>query len=234
MISCLMSTYAREEYIHESVACYLEQDYLGPTELIILNDLKEQKYVYNGYLSENKKIKIINLDERFPDLGAKRDALHRLAEGNFLCYWDDDDISFSHRLSLSIKRIKDNIWSPSCIWVSYGRKGIRLEHNPRTGAAIFLKAITENIYAGLKSPETAMFSRAKKNKKIFTNDDYYFIKPSEAFYIYRLNHSGWNIHNKKWDDIPKYIKYTSGVLEIKPKLSHEFDEAIKSELKLYE
>jgi hypothetical protein len=61
--------------------------------------------------------------------------------------------------------------------------------------------------------------------------DYSTIDPKDAFYVYRLNHDGWNNHNKTWDDVPNHVEYTPGEILIEPKLSHEFDKEIEKQLR---
>lgn len=102
LISCLMPTFNRPAtrpwLLNEAVQSFLLQDYPNK-ELIICNDTPDQELL----LARNHaNIKVVNLPKRFDTLGNKLDWMIRnVAMGEYLCRWDDDDISLPWRLSLS-------------------------------------------------------------------------------------------------------------------------------------
>ena len=66
-ISCYCSTYGRPQALLEnSIQCFLDQDYAGPKELVILNDFSEHDLVF-----DHPEVRIINLKERIKPLGRK-------------------------------------------------------------------------------------------------------------------------------------------------------------------
>lgn len=97
-VSCLCPTFARAELLNEAIYSFLNQDFLGEKELIILNDYSEQNLRIN-----HPEINIINLTGQLPSLGYKRNLLCQLANGDILFPWDDDDIHLPWRISTSLE-----------------------------------------------------------------------------------------------------------------------------------
>ena len=85
-MSCVCLTYGRTACLNEAVAFFLAQDYGGPKELIVVNDLDSQEIVY-----AHPQVHIFNVAERFANLGRKRDFAIRQARGEVIVTWDDDD-----------------------------------------------------------------------------------------------------------------------------------------------
>ena len=66
-ISCYCSTFGRPvNLVENSIQCFLDQDYDGPKELVILNDLNVQELVF-----DHPEVKIVNSKERIKPLGKK-------------------------------------------------------------------------------------------------------------------------------------------------------------------
>lgn len=104
-ISCYCATYGRPKYILEnSIQCFLEQDWSGPKELVILNDCKYQKFFY-----DHPEITIVNIDEKIQTLGAKFNETIKLCKYDFLATWEDDDTFLSNRLSYSAKNLHNKL-----------------------------------------------------------------------------------------------------------------------------
>lgn len=99
-ISVLVPTYGRTRVLGECVESFLRQDYDGIMEMVILNDHPEQKLVLDPTAFDaNKPVTIINVTQRFPDLGTKRNTLVDMAAYPLVAFWDDDDIYLKHALS---------------------------------------------------------------------------------------------------------------------------------------
>jgi hypothetical protein len=102
-ISCCCITYGRPKaMLEESIHAFLKQDYAGPKELLILNDLKEQTFRCHA-----PEVKIVNVPVRFRSVGEKRNAAVALCRHNLIAPWDDDDIYLPWRLSLSARKISE-------------------------------------------------------------------------------------------------------------------------------
>ncbi|MEM7195709.1 MAG: glycosyltransferase family A protein [Pseudomonadota bacterium] len=93
-------TYGRIEELQEAIDSFLRQDYSGPKQLVVLNDLAEQNLVF-----DHPEVKIVNLQTRCPSIGEKRTLCAELSDHDILFVWDDDDIYLSHRLSHSVRQL---------------------------------------------------------------------------------------------------------------------------------
>jgi hypothetical protein len=90
-ISVLTITYKRKKFLEEAIFSFLNQNYAGLSEMVIINDCPSIKYVYN-----HDKIKIINLDQRFESISEKlkygfsqcgSNNIYRLDDDDLLCPW---------------------------------------------------------------------------------------------------------------------------------------------------
>ncbi len=123
LISCVMPTYGRPDFVEESIAMFLSQDYPNK-ELIILNDCPEQKFE-----CELPGIRVINAEKRYSNLGEKRDEAIELAEGELIAVWDDDDVYLPWRLSLSLKemrRLGTDFYRPKTFWAYWGNEPLHV------------------------------------------------------------------------------------------------------------
>lgn len=93
-ISAKCITYGRVDFLEESVQSFLQQEYPGQKELIIVNDYPLQKLIY-----DHPEIKIYNLDETFATIGEKENFAMSKCSGDIICQWDDDDIALPNHLS---------------------------------------------------------------------------------------------------------------------------------------
>lgn len=103
-ITCVCCTFGRARLLNEAVAYFLQQDYEGEKELIVLNSYKKQTLV-----GEFPNVKIINLPLRPPSLGAKRNLAVKASSGDWIVTYDDDDIYAPNFLSEFEKHIKPGI-----------------------------------------------------------------------------------------------------------------------------
>jgi glycosyltransferase involved in cell wall biosynthesis len=102
-ISAKCITYGRVDTLEESIQSFLQQEYPGKKELIIVNDYPLQKLVY-----DHPEIKIYNLDETFPTIGDKENYAIERCSGELIAVWDDDDIALSNHLSNIAKFWKED------------------------------------------------------------------------------------------------------------------------------
>ena len=117
LISCIMPTYGRPDYVNEAIAMFLAQDY-PRKELVILNDCPGQRFA-----CDQPGIHVFNADERYSTLGEKRNAAIELAQGDIIAVWDDDDIYLPWRLSFSLaemKRLATEFYRPAEFWAYWG------------------------------------------------------------------------------------------------------------------
>lgn len=95
MISVLTLTYQRHYILEEAIQSFLSQDYKEESEMVIINDSPDVKYYF-----DHEKIKIINLNSRFPSIGKKLEFGFSQCKGNYLYRLDDDDLLTPWGLSL--------------------------------------------------------------------------------------------------------------------------------------
>jgi hypothetical protein len=93
-------TYGRPHLLEEAIHSFLQQDYAGPKEMIVLNDYADQILEL-----DHPEVQVINLPKRFRTLGEKMNTAVALASHDLLFVWDDDDIYLPHRLRFSVEKL---------------------------------------------------------------------------------------------------------------------------------
>lgn len=94
LISCKCITYGRVNLLEESLFSFINQEYPGPKELIIVNDYPLQKLKF-----DHPEVKIYNLDKTFDFIGEKENFAVSKCNGDIIAVWDDDDIALPNHLS---------------------------------------------------------------------------------------------------------------------------------------
>ena len=89
--------------LEEAIQSFLQQDYPGKKELVIVNDYPLQTLVY-----DHPEIKIINVDETFITIGDKENFAIEACSGELIAVWDDDDIALPNHLSNVAKFWKED------------------------------------------------------------------------------------------------------------------------------
>jgi glycosyltransferase involved in cell wall biosynthesis len=92
-LSCVCLTYGRPAVLEEAIHSFLQQDYQGTKELVILNDYEDQILEF-----DHPEVRVINVPRRFRTVGEKRNAAVALCRHDLLFVWDDDDLYLPHRL----------------------------------------------------------------------------------------------------------------------------------------
>lgn len=99
MISVLTLTYRRHYLLEEAIQSFLEQDFDGLSELVIIND-SGIEYVYS-----NDKVRIINVEKRFSSIGEKLSFGFSKCKYEYIYRLDDDDLLAPWALSDTVKDI---------------------------------------------------------------------------------------------------------------------------------
>jgi hypothetical protein len=190
LISCICPTYGRapdyQHLLEEAIESFLRQTYPSK-ELIVLNDSPEQELVCDA-----PGVRVINVSERFPTLGEKYNAAIALARGDLIAPWEDDDISLSWRLSLSIERLGDaGYFNPKRYWFLDGN-GFHADHPMGYGhnLSLFTRAAFETVggYPAISGPQDAAMDGALRSTVRWVGpgvpvpDE---LPTSEWYYIYR-------------------------------------------------
>lgn len=236
-VTCACITYGRPKLLNEAVKSFIDQDYIGDSELIILNDQPEIKYRINtSKLPKNKTIKIINVATRYKTVGEKRNACVNFGSGDIMLPWDDDDIHLPWRVSVTVSNMKNlSHWKPNRCWILNN-------NNFKNNSPCPIEAPSMGGYS------TALFTLLKGYDQIQSGQDQTLdkkfkkmgkwecssIKDEEVFYIYRLAGTGsyhlsahgfGNGYSQANSKIDKNIK---GDIEITPCYSMDYISATKN------
>ena len=106
-VSVLTPTYNRRRFLANAIACYESQDYpKDRMEWIILDDGSDGVGdVFEAAAATIPNIRYVRCGERTL-IGAKRNELHRLARGEILLSWDDDDFYPPDRVSHAVEKMQ--------------------------------------------------------------------------------------------------------------------------------
>lgn len=187
-VSCICLTYARPELLEEALYSFLEQEYSGPKELIVLNDYAEQSLIF-----DHPEVRIINLPRRFRTVGEKMNAAVALASHNLLFVWDDDDIYLPHRLSFSVEHFdpKKGFFKPKQAWFWDNNKLSGPVKNLFHVGSCWSRRLFDEIrgYAADGTGYDLLFEK-RLSQRFPGAVKTYDIKPEEIYYLYRWNGTG--------------------------------------------
>jgi hypothetical protein len=93
-ISCKCITYGRVSVLEEALYSFINQEYGGNSELVIVNDYPLQFLVF-----DHPRVKIINLDKTFKTIGEKENFAVSICQYDNIAVWDDDDIALPNHCS---------------------------------------------------------------------------------------------------------------------------------------
>jgi hypothetical protein len=114
-VSCFCSAYGKVHCLHELVYSFLNQDYNGPKELVILNDLASQNIIF-----EHPEVRVINVQEHITPLGRKFNTNVSHCRYDNIAVMEIDDIYLPHHLSYAIDHMKNGIYHCGVAWVLTG------------------------------------------------------------------------------------------------------------------
>lgn len=127
-VTCVCPTYGRPplhlHLLEEAVYWFLRQEYPADRrELLVLNDCPGQVLVCAA-----PGVRVVNRPDRLPSLGEKYDEMVRLAAGDVILPWEDDDVSLPHRIAQAVGRLAGHdYWNPRQSWYEEGGR-LRLDH----------------------------------------------------------------------------------------------------------
>lgn len=192
LISCIMPTYGRPDYLDESVAMFLAQDH-GAKELIVLNDCPGQTY-----RCDLPGVRVVNAGRRYATLGEKRNAAIGMAEGGIIAVWDDDDVYLPWRLSFSLgemRRLGTEFYRPAEFWAYWGESALHDNQSVESwvshGTALFTKDLWGRAggypHRGV-GEDAEFFARVHRElgrdfiKYPIMRDDRFFVLRGKSFY----------------------------------------------------
>lgn len=86
LVSCIMPTYNRREFLQRALGCFLRQDY-PRMELIIVDDGSDP---VSDLVPSDACVRYFRLPQKLT-IGAKRNYACERASGEIIVHWDDDD-----------------------------------------------------------------------------------------------------------------------------------------------
>lgn len=96
-----MPTWNRRVFIPGAIDCWMKQGYEN-RELVILDDGEEP---IEDLIPKDKRIRYI-FEAKKRCTGDKRNHICKLAAGEIICHWDDDDWSASDRISFQVDLLR--------------------------------------------------------------------------------------------------------------------------------
>jgi glycosyltransferase involved in cell wall biosynthesis len=103
LVSCIMPTYNRREFVPHAIRYFLRQDYENK-ELIIIDDGSD---AVNDLIPDTPTIRYFRLDQKIT-LGAKLNLACKYAKGEIIANWDDDDWYAARRLQYQVDALQHN------------------------------------------------------------------------------------------------------------------------------
>jgi glycosyltransferase involved in cell wall biosynthesis len=101
LVSCIMPTADRRGFIRGAVRCFLEQSYPA-TELVIVDTGNGS---VRDIVSDKPEIRYFEYPAGMT-VGRLRNLCCRLARGEIICHWDDDDWSARDRIADQVARLQ--------------------------------------------------------------------------------------------------------------------------------
>lgn len=179
-ISCFCSTYGRVRCLEEAIYSFLQQDYCGEKELVILNDREDQVLAF-----EHPEVTIINSPDRIEPLGKKFNRNIDFCDGDVLAVWENDDIALPHRLTFSVERMRNGVFHTNRMFYESTHQDIAPVFNYAHTNLMLTRELFDSIggYAeiDLRSLDLDIFTRIEAEIGPFSQD----IQPLESLMIYR-------------------------------------------------
>lgn len=238
-VSCICPTFGRAYLLEEAVESFHRQDYPGEKELIICNDFTMQEIAYT-----HPDVKVINLVERCPTLGHKRNVAYSHATGDLFLTWGDDDIHLPSRISRMVKATKSfdsEFVYEGPYFILYGGKMYR-ERGRTSGAHIITKDLfyRAGTIPEINSGEDQAFNT--KVKLCLKKELPVCIEEPQFLYRYSTNRVhvsqyGEDKRDKKsgyeivLDMAKEYVNKglePSGLYELKPKWTKDWVQEVKN------
>jgi len=94
LVSCIMPTHNRRNFVPQAIRSFLRQEYPN-VELVIVDDGTDP---IADLVPDDERIRYFRLDQK-QKIGAKRNYACEQARGEFIVHWDDDDWYPAQRIS---------------------------------------------------------------------------------------------------------------------------------------
>lgn len=242
-VSCFCSIYGKVHCLPELIFSFLNQNYKGEKELVVLNDLNQQEIVF-----DHPEVKIINLKDRITPLGAKFNKNIEYCKHNIVSVFEVDDIYLSNHLTYAIENIKNDIYHSNIAAVWTGQDTpLHYTSNYFHATHVFTKNLFYKTGGySIEIDNTSLdIDLMSKFKKILGTT--YSISPPkyDITYIYRWGVGGY--HTSGWGNVPNVSHLAensissritdgvepTGIINISPRWNENYETRIKNEIFTY-
>lgn len=224
LVSCLMPTSGRPQFIAQSIRYFHQQDYPNKELIIVYN--KETDLPAN--LEPALNVKLVLCKEE--SIGGKRNAGCAQAAGSIIAQWDDDDIYHPTRLSVQAGPLlqgKSEITGlynflfyemrTRCCWVcSSGLFSKLFVENVGGGTLVFLKKVWKEcaVYPSISLREDAEFLLAAIKKgarlsRIDGRDIFIYLRHANNTWKFNISPDGRQDGWQRADPPGWMVKYSS-------------------------
>ncbi len=187
-VSCFCLTYGRPRVLEEAIHSFLQQDYAGPKEMIVLNDYADQILTF-----DHPEVQVVNVPRRFRTVGEKMNAAAALASHDLLFVWDDDDIDLPHRLSFSVANFDPGkgFFKAHQAWLWDDGKVSGLEENLLHAGSCWSRSLFDALggYPAEGTGYDLLFER-QLQRRFPGSIVAHRVAPEEIYYLYRWRGTG--------------------------------------------
>ena len=240
-VSCVCLTYRRTELLGESIESFLRQDFQGKKELIILNDEPEQEIVF-----DHPDVLVVNLKERLPTVGEKRDFAIGISNNDYIFPWDDDDVMLPNRISHSIRNVEESNLDAYKLSACFTLNGDKVVdhisfHGGLYGSCCFSREKYDQTdgHPKLNTGEDSGFeSRLYSIKGIKNKNDCSAKLVDDIYYIYRWGGVRYHVSTLNNEKALQLINertkdFNKGKIEIKSYWKHNYVDMCKKVVEKY-
>lgn len=184
-ISCVCPTHGRAHFVNEALGSFVRQEIHGFTaELLVYSDCPEQILE-----CDLPNVRVINVDP-IPDLSIKFNKAVGEARGEYIAWWEDDDISLPFRLRSSLEGIRVSgkcYWKQDSAWFLDSEE-MTMTQNLFFGNSIFVK----ESYIESGGAAEGRFADLSAHESMIAHCGMHLDRcaPSEAYFIYRWGGMG--------------------------------------------
>ena len=239
-LSVLCITYQRYRLLEECIQSYLEQDFQGPSEMVVVNDSPLVKYDMIGSIGGisswagtrgwTKHIRIINAETRFPNIGRKLEYGFKQCQGDWVVRLDDDDLLMPNALtqiqSFITQKPDVDVVRFSNFYLMGNNTFERMSEGINT-----LNTLSRSYINRLEWPDE---NATEDLKIIFGEHTTQYTAPNTAGMIYRWRGDGTNISchvDKPNEERLNFMPTTeSGSIILNPHFDHNYYDRIYNSL----
>ena len=233
-VSCQCITYGRTNLLDEAVEAFLQQDYIGEKELVMLNDYSELTIT-----CDVPNVRIFNFKNRIKSVGEKREICVSLCKGDIIFPWDDDDISLPHRISYSLQQMKNkHYYKANKLW--FWKNGV-LSEEPKETIAHAMGAWSVEVFKEVGGYPLIQSGQDQAMEELFKKTQYRNVEdiPIEhIYYIYKFPgtksyHLSASGYGKGFEEAEKYVKKKNikGIHHIIPNWSQDYIKMVEENVR---